>query len=164
MPTPQSTRAQAQGPIRGGISLQPSVLDVDEVAKVALEHADAERDRQLEPLMATMVKDPLFEFHPPGSCLYGGDTIRRYYVQFLAKFMPLVEDATRLGEWVNTSAAVHEYSIDVRVGGAVERHHLTSVLYVSGDRLGGERLYGSGRLLRLMLDEMFDELQPLVDR
>ena len=36
-----------------------------------------------------------------------------------------------------------------------------SVLFAEGERLGGERIYASERLVRLMVGEMFDELEPI---
>jgi hypothetical protein len=114
--------------------------------------------------MATMIAEPVFEFHPPGARLVGGARIRRHYEQFLKRFMPLVEGTTSLGEWVNESASVQEYVIHMRVDGRREDHGVVAVLYASGDRLGGERLYGSERLLRLMLGPMESELEPLATR
>ena len=34
-------------------------------------------------------------------------------------------------------------------------------IYASGDRLGGERLYGSARLMDLMLGPFMEELVPI---
>ncbi len=35
-----------------------------------------------------------------------------------------------------------------------------SILYVKVDRLGGERIYASDHVVRMMVGEMFDELEP----
>jgi len=110
--------------------------------------------------MATMISEPVFEFHPPGGRLVGGARIRRHYEQFIARFMTLVEGTTLLGEWVNETASVQEYEIHLRIDGKRETHGVVAVLYASGDRLGGERLYGSERLLKLMLGPMLAELEP----
>lgn len=141
--------------------MTPGRLTAQQVLELARAHSGAEERRELEPLMATMVPDPVFEFHPPGAQLRGGARIRRHYEQFIARFMPLVEGTELLGEWVSGTGAVHEYRLDLRVDGKRERHAIVAVLYASGDRLGGERLYGSERLMRLMLGEMYDELEPL---
>jgi hypothetical protein len=139
----------------------PSRLSAAQVLKVARAHSAAEERCELEPLMATMVPEPVFEFHPPGRRLVGGARIRRHYEQFIARFMPLVEGTTLLGEWVNETASVQEYRIHLRVDGRRETHGVVAVLYASDDRLGGERLYGSARLLELMLGPMAQELEPL---
>jgi hypothetical protein len=132
------------------------------VLALAREHAECEQTRQLEPLMRTMIDEPLFEFHPPGRCLQGGKRIRRHYEQFLERFMPLVESAELRGEWFNEEATTHEYTLRLRIGGALEEHGVVSVLYACGKRLGGERIYGSERLIRLMLgEEGWADLAPL---
>jgi hypothetical protein len=139
----------------------PGRLSVSQVLELARAHSAAEERRELEPLMATMIPEPVFEFHPPGARLVGGARIRRHYEQFLTRFMALVEGTELLGEWVTETGSVQEYRIDVRVDGRLERHGIVAVLYASGDRLGGERLYGSERLIRLMLGPMTQELEPL---
>jgi hypothetical protein len=142
-------------------AMDPSRLSAEQVLQIARAHSEAEERRQLEPLMATMIPEPVFEFHPPGGRLVGGERIRRHYEQFLARFMALVEGTELLGEWVTEAASVAEYRIDLRIDGKLERHGVVAVLYASGDRLGGERLYGSERLLQLMLGPMSRELEPL---
>ena len=139
----------------------PSRLTAEQVQKVARAHSEAEERCELEPLMATMVPEPVFEFHPPGARLVGGARIRRHYEQFIARFMPLVEGTELLSQCVNETASVQEYRIHLRIDGRRETHGVVAVLYASDDRLGGERLYGSQRLLELMLGKMKAELEPL---
>jgi hypothetical protein len=144
------------------VGLPPSELSAGEVLSLAREHAECEQTGELERLMRTMVEEPLFEFHPPGRCLRGGARIRRHYEQFLARFMPRVEAAELRGEWFNETATVHEYVLRLRIDGALEPEGVTAVLYASGKRLGGERIYGSERLIRLMLGESgWADLAPL---
>ena len=132
-------------------AMLPSRLTAEQVLAVAHAHSEAEERCELEPLMATMIAEPVFEFHPPGARLVGGARIRRHYEQFLTRFMALVEGTELMGQWVTETASVQEYRIDLRIDGKLERHGVVAVLYASGDRLGGERLYGSERLLDLML-------------
>ena len=35
--------------------------------------------------------DPVYEFHPIGLCMRGGDAVRRFYTQFCERFLPLRE-------------------------------------------------------------------------
>jgi hypothetical protein len=142
-------------------AMLPSRLSAEQVLAVARAHSEAEEKCALEPLMATMVAEPVFEFHPPGARLVGGARIRRHYEQFIARFMPLVEGTELLGEWASEIASVQEYRIHLRIDGRRETHGVVAVLYASEDRLGGERLYGSERLLDLMLGPMRAELEPL---
>ena len=144
--------------------MKPSSLSADEVAALTRLHAELELAGDYEPLLATLVDEPIFEFHPPGGQLIGGETLRRYYTRFLAEFMPLVEETILIGEWATSAACVHEYQLVLRVDGKLEPHQLMGSIYASGDRLGGERLYGSARLMDLMLGPFRDELRPIEGR
>jgi hypothetical protein len=141
--------------------MKPSNLSAKQVEAIAMRHAELEAECDFEPLMETLIDEPVFEFHPPGGALIGGHTLRRYYRRFLDEFMPLVEGTAMLGATCNEDAAVHEYQLRLRVDGELQYHQVVAVLYASGDRLGGERLYGSEPLLRLMLGPMIDELVPI---
>lgn len=146
------------------MEMQPSALRASQVAALTRRHAELELARDYEPLLATLVDEPVFEFHPPGGQLIGGDTLRRYYTRFLAEFMPLVEETVLLGEWSDAAACVHEYQLRLRVDGELENHQLMGAIYASGELLGGERLYGSARLMDLMLGPFVDELVPITGR
>ncbi len=142
--------------------MKPTELTSDQALALAREHSAAEATPDLEKLMATMVAEPVFEFHPPGGSLRGGEQIRRHYTQFLARFMPQVESAELLGEWGDANATVQEYSLAIRnEGGEPETHRVVAVLYMSGTRMGGERIYGSDKVIRLMLGDLYGELQPI---
>ncbi len=141
--------------------MKPSSLSAKQMAEIAQLHGELEERCELEPLMDTLVAEPVFEFHPPGAALVGGDTLRRYYTQFLERFMPLVDEVHMIGECGDAHASVREYQIRLRVDGRIEDHQLVAVMFGSGSLLGGERLYGSERLLRLMLGDMESELEPI---
>ena len=143
------------------MEMKPSSLSAEQVAALTRRHAELELAGDYEPLLATLVAEPIFEFHPPGGQLVGGETLRRYYTRFLAEFMPLVEETLLIGEWATELACVHEYQLGLRIDGKLERHQLMGSIYASGDRLGGERLYGSSRLMDLMLGPFVDELVPI---
>ena len=83
------------------MEMEPSRLTADEVRDLTRLHAELEIAGDYEPLLATLVAEPIFEFHPPGGQLIGGETLRRYYTRFLAEFMPLVEETILIGEWAN---------------------------------------------------------------
>ncbi len=124
-------------------------------------HARLEAERKLEPLMQTLVSEPDYEFYPLGMRMGGADQVRRYYRQFFRDFMLKVVGYELLEEWVNERSVAQEYDITLDVHGAHETHRVLGVLYASGHLLGGERIYGSERAIRLMLGQMFDELKPL---
>ena len=111
--------------------------------------------------METLVSQPVYEFYPLEMRMVGGEQVRRYYRQFFESFMAKVVGYELLEEWVNPGSLAQEYDITLDIDGAHETHRVLSVLYASGNLLGGERIYGSERVSRLMLGELFDELKPL---
>ena len=124
-------------------------------------HAELEARGDLDGLMETLIEDPHYEFHPLGLCMRGGDRVRRYYAQFIERFLPMTVGYELLEEWVNESSVSQEYAIHLQVDGKIESHRVIGVLYADGERLGGERIYASERFVRLMAGEIFDELEPL---
>ncbi len=143
--------------------MKPSTMTAEEMTALTRLHAELEQagTSQYEPLLETVADDPIYEFHPPGGQLIGLETIRSFYEEFLANFMPLVEDTILLGEWATGEACVHEYQLRLRVDGKLEDHQLMGVIYGSGDRIGGERLYGSPRLMDFMLGSFKEKLVPI---
>ena len=133
----------------------------ERMLELGTRHADLEARGDLEGLMATLVANPVYDFHPLGMRMEGGDRVRRYYEQFIERFIPMTHSYQLLGEWVNQTAVAQEYEISLRVDGAVETHHVVGILYAVGDLLGGERIYGSERFVRLMAGDLFEELTPI---
>lgn len=137
----------------------------EEMAALGRLHADLEAKRELEPLLDTLVPEPAYEFHPAGLRLAGGENVRRYYTQFFSDFMEKIVGYTLREEWVNATSVAQEYDITVEVEGVPETHRVLGVLFgaqgENGVLLGGERVYGSERIVRLMTGEMFDALEPI---
>ena len=139
-------------------------MDSDRIAHVlavGMNHAEVETVGTLDETMATLEPDPVYEFFPVGLQLRGTEAVRRYYENLKTKFLPNVEDAALVDQWCNENSLNQEYDVAVRVDGELERHRLMGVLVVAGDRLSGERIYGNERVLRLMLGDLYDELEPL---
>ncbi len=128
-------------------------------------HAALEARRELDPLMATMVAEPSYEFHPLGLGMTGGERVQRYYAQFFERFMQTIVDYVLIDEWANERAVVQEYDITVDVGGARETHRVVGILFAGespdGMLLGGERIYASERCVRQMAGVVFDEFEPI---
>ena len=107
--------------------MKPSSLSPEKMAEIADLHGELEERCELDPLMDTLVAAPVFEFHPPGGALVGGETLRRYYAQFLERFMPLVEDAHMLCESGDGNASSREFQIRLRIDGQLEDHQLVAM-------------------------------------
>ncbi len=133
----------------------------ERMAELGTRHSMLEARGELEPLLETLVEDPVYEFHPIGLCMRGGDQVRRFYTQFCEHFLPLRHSYTLLDEWVSETSVAQEYDVSLRVDGRVETHRVLGVLYAEGGLLAGERVYASKRFIQLMTGELFDELKPL---
>jgi hypothetical protein len=134
---------------------------VEDMAELGTRHSTLEAEGQLEPLLATLVDDPVYEFHPIGLRMQGGPTVKRFYTQFCERFLPLRAGFELIDEWVNEDSVAQEYDVHLRVDGVVETHRVLGVLYRSGELLGGERVFASVRFIQLMTGELFDELEPI---
>lgn len=64
-------------------------------------------------------------------------------------------------EWCNKTSVCQEYDIVVEIDGVRETHRTMGILYVKGELLGGERIYGSERMIRRFAGKMYDQLEPL---
>ena len=136
--------------------------NVEKMLELGRLHARLEAERQLEPLMDTLIAEPVYEFHPSGLRMRGQQRVRRYYEQLLGRFMTWVRGYALLDEWANEHSVAQEYDIQVQVDdGPVETHRVVGILFVEpGEtRLGGERVYGGDRIVRLMLGDLHDELE-----
>ena len=64
-------------------------------------------------------------------------------------------------EWVNETSVAQEYDITLRIDGKLETHRVLGVLFAQGDVLGGERIYGTERVIELMAGRVLAEFEPL---
>ncbi len=134
---------------------------VERVRNAGNEHARIETEGDLPGTMATLVEDPVYEFQPVGRVLRGRAGVERYYRHLMEHFLPNVESAEIVDEWCNENSLTQEYDVTIRVDGGEERHRVTGILVVGEEKLLGERIYGSERMLRLMLGDLYDELEAL---
>jgi hypothetical protein len=117
----------------------------------------------IDAVMAALVDEPVFELWPIGLRLSGGDHVRRYYGHFLGEVMP----RSAGGELVGTYVGEHEVAFEFVTGythdsGEVETFHILAIQPVVGDRVAGERLYGSDRYMHLIVgDELWHLLEPI---
>jgi hypothetical protein len=138
------------------------VATIDELHAVALQHAKAEADGDLDTTLATLEDDCVYELQPVRRRLVGKDRARRYYDYFFANFMPRVQNYEMRGEWLDDGGLLQEYTMWVRDDdGNVGRYDLIGVLTFGAERLSGERLYGNEQILRLLFGPLYDETEPL---
>jgi hypothetical protein len=138
------------------------MASLDELVAVALRHAAAEGEGDIETTMATLEADPVYELQPMRRRLVGRDNARRYYEYFFSTFLPTVENYELRAEWINDNGVAQEYSMWVRDGdGSVARHEIIGILTFGPTLLSGERLYGTEELFRLMFGPLYDEAEPV---
>lgn len=150
---------------RGILDAMQKPWTTEDMLELGHRHADLEARRELDLLMATMIAEPSYEFHPLGLGMTGGERVRRYYAQFFAHFMETIVGYVLIDEWANERAVTQEYDITVEMGGVKETHRVVGILFAEdspdGVLLGGERIYASERCVRQMAGAIFDELEPL---
>jgi len=139
----------------------PPDWTLEKMAALGTLHAELEAKGDLEPLLATLAADPVYEFHPLRRRMRGDDRVRRFYEQFCARFLSLRHDFALISEWVSLDSVAQEYEISLRVDGGIEQFRVLGILYARGDKLGGERVYASERFIRLLTGPLFDELEPI---
>ena len=135
----------------------------EELIAHAHAHALAEGTGDLDTVYATLEDDPVYELQPIGLVFRGMAATRRYYDHFFSTFGPLVAGSALRGESVSDAGVVQEYTIwtNTGPGGALERHDVVGILTFGEERLSGERLYASDRLLELMLGPVLKECTPI---
>jgi hypothetical protein len=138
------------------------IWTADDMLELGRRHARIETARDLEGTMATLVAEPVYELWPLGRRMHGQEQVRRYYRHLFDDFMPRARGVTLVSEWVSEASVAQEYAISVDVDGVLESHRVVGILYAEGSLLGGERVYASERLLRLMAgDALIDELASI---
>lgn len=135
----------------------------DEMVKVALAHAAAEGAADMEATMATLDDDGVaYELQPMGVVIEGRERARRIYEWFFAEFSPLVDGFELRSEWTDDNGVGQEYTLWVRTpDGTRERHDIIGILLFGTQKLRGERIYASERLIRMMYGPVVDEAVPL---
>ena len=133
----------------------------DDMLTLGRKHAALETRCDLEGTMSTLVAEPVYEFHPMGLRMAGNAQVRRYYTQLFQHFIPSTRDFELISEWVSETSVAQEYRVALEIDGAIEEHHLIGILYAEGALLGGERVFASERVVRLMVGDLFDELTPI---
>ena len=136
---------------------------IDELTAIALAHAAAEALDDPAPVMETLEDDCVYELQPVGLVLEGLEKARRYYDYFFSTFRHQIAGYTMRSEWRDEHGVGQEYTLWTRTGpgGALERHEIIGVLTFGRDKLSGERLYASERLLRMMFGPVLEDARPV---
>ena len=134
-------------------------LTPEQVAALGARHVEREGACDLEALMDTLNDDPLYEYPALRKRFRGRDKARRFYEFFFEHFSPNVIDTRLVNEWANATSVTQEYDVTLSFDGVKEQHRILGVLFVVGDKLGGETVYASEATVRRMIGPIFDELE-----
>lgn len=135
----------------------------EQMRELGMRHAILETKGDLEGTMATLVPEPVYEFHPSRLRLAGQADVRRYYEHLSKNFVTRVAH-TLVEEWVTPRSLAQEYDIIWDPEGVAETHRVIGILFLDEATrlLGGERIYASEACARRMLgDALYDELESL---
>jgi hypothetical protein len=133
----------------------------EQLLELADLHARVEGQMNLDALMATLVAEPVYEFPIQRLTLRGGANVRRYYAQFFEDFMTRVSGNEVLGLWGGHDTVAREDAIEFKTPSGPEVHHVMSVFFTDGHKLGGERIYADDFVVQAMAGSMYGELEPL---
>ncbi len=135
----------------------------EQKVKVALAHAAAETEGDLEATLATLDPDPVYELQPVGLEVRGMDAARAYYEYFFANFMPLIEGFELRSEWENDEGLGQEYVMRLRdkATGEVKLEPIIGILLFGETGLSGERLYASEDLFKVMFGPIYERAVPV---
>ncbi|NNM10451.1 MAG: nuclear transport factor 2 family protein [Pseudomonadales bacterium] len=131
----------------------------EEVRALGAHHAEREAAKDLSAVMGTLSANPVYDYPVLGKKFSGRDKAERFYQYFFANFSPNVVDAQLLQEWCNESSVAQEYDVTLSFSGKKETYRILGVLFVDGDKLGGETVHASEQAIRRMLGPIFDELE-----
>ena len=133
--------------------------DREAMITVALAHAAAEANRDIEATMATLGDDPKYELQPMGRTLRGRDNAREYYEHFFANVQPRITGYELRSEWISDEGVLQEYVLEVDdPDGGTTRHHIIGILtFGTTTTLSGERLYASDELITFMFGPVLDK-------
>jgi hypothetical protein len=138
------------------------VSDAERMRELGLLHLRLEAERRLEPLLETLAAAPVLEFHPLGLRLRGAERVRRFYDQYFRTFLTAIEGYATIDEWANERSYAQEYDVAVRIEAQLEAYRVLTILFsTDGAVFAGRRIYANDRAIKLMLGELYSELEPL---
>ncbi|MET0658509.1 MAG: hypothetical protein ABW110_10190 [Steroidobacteraceae bacterium] len=126
------------------------------MVEVLERHLQAERDRDLDGTMATLIANPRYTF-PNGQSITGWQPVRDFYAKIFTRWLPRVVGRNGYNRWVNDSAIAMEHETHTRLDdGSVQIDRMVIVIPFEGDLMTGELTYGTRQLGELMERIMAD--------
>lgn len=142
---------------------KPATWNAEAMRELGMRHAQLEAEGDLDAVMETLVEDPVYDFWPIGLRMRGRAAVRRYYEHLVGTFYGEQKSYRLIEEWVSERSLAQEYEMVVAFDTGLETHHVIGILFAEGDRLGGERIWGSKAILKKMVGPVWDELEAIED-
>lgn len=133
-------------------------MTVNEMRELVKKHSDLETQLDLDGVLATLVENPVYEFHPDRLRLEGKDNIRQFYRNHFDLFFPLIKSHVLINECWDAHSSCLEYDVYLNAPYNPEQAFRIMVVLTAKDSLLiGERFYVSNELARLMAGPSFDK-------
>ena len=133
-------------------------MAVEKMRNLVQKHADLETKLDLEGVLATLVENPIYEFHPARLRLEGKENIREFYREHFDAFFPLINSHVLINECWDEHSASMEYDLYLKPPHNPNRAYRIMVsLTEENGLLIGERFYVEDELAQLMAGKSFDK-------
>jgi hypothetical protein len=86
-------------------------MTAEKTRTLVQKHADLETKLDLEGVLATLIDNPIYEFHPARLRLEGKENIRQFYQDHFALFFPLIKSHVLINECWDAHSACLEYDL-----------------------------------------------------
>lgn len=131
-------------------------MTADKMRNLVQRHADLETKLNLDGVLATLVDNPIYEFHPDRLRLEGKENIRQFYQEHFNSFFPLIKSFVLINECWDDHSACLEYDLYLKAPYDTDRaYRVNVVLTEENSLLVGERFYVENELARLMAGAAF---------
>lgn len=131
-----------------------SIVDMRDLVK---KHSDCETNLDLEGVLATLIDNPVYEFHPARLRLEGKENVKQFYREHFDLFFPLIESYTSINECWDSQSACMEYDLSLKAPYDMRTYRIMVVLMRKETLLVGERFYVDIELAQLMAGTSFDK-------
>jgi hypothetical protein len=133
-------------------------MTVEKMRELIQKHADLETKLDVEGVLATLVDNPVYEFHPDRLRLEGKENIRQFYRDHFNSFFPLIKSHVLINACWDAQSACLEYDLYLKAPYKPDRaYRIMVVLTAENSLLIGERFYVENELAQLMAGPSFSK-------
>lgn len=139
--------------------MQGTKFSIDELDKFWHAHAEPEFAIDLDAIMATVVDDPMYEFHPLGFRIEGVAAVREMYARLLPVYMATVRRAELRCKSYGDDFIIAEYKFMIRQPGNVwlPAYRMGIMEFAEDGRVTSERDYFSPAQGDMVRDALRDD-------